>query len=323
MSGKRTQNGNGKPKNEKDKDNEKSSEKSNVDGSFALAVEKLSETQDTLKKSLDSINDSLYKFRRHEDAVEKSANQLELATREFSAAVRPYHADVIKAADILDKGIGAMREMNISIKNNVNDAIGEITHVIIDLKGLIAQSYERQEISYKRQELLLSSISGACDANRIEIEKLKAFSNSSMEEKNGPDSSAMAPPAFDSNSQEATASQAIREAANATSHSLEKSESPMAKDISAQVINNQATIKLRLPNAGESGILVLYQFVNENGSYINCENVEQIIDHVKTKTAEATRSNSESVPKDAIGESAEDNDPEEPGESEVDLTAVF
>jgi len=64
----------------------------------------------------------------------------------------------------------------------------------------------------------------------------------------------------------------------------------------------------------------LRQFVNKNGSYINCEDAEQIIDYIKTKTTEATLSSSESVPK-ASGESADDStqDESEPGEVDTNI----
>ena len=47
----------------------------------------------------------------------------------------------------------------------------------------------------------------------------------------------------------------------------------------------------------------LKRFVNERGSYINCENARQIVDYIKLKTTEASISSSESKP---IGDNQND-----------------
>jgi uncharacterized protein YegL len=62
----------------------------------------------------------------------------------------------------------------------------------------------------------------------------------------------------------------------------------------------------------------LRQFVNKNGSYINCEDAEQIVDYIKIKTTEATLTSSETVQKDTSGESGEDNSQEESEPGKVD-----
>jgi uncharacterized protein YegL len=55
----------------------------------------------------------------------------------------------------------------------------------------------------------------------------------------------------------------------------------------------------------------LRRFVNKNGSYINCINAADIVDYIKTKTTEATLSNSESAAPfgEAQGDFESQNDP--------------
>jgi uncharacterized protein YegL len=64
----------------------------------------------------------------------------------------------------------------------------------------------------------------------------------------------------------------------------------------------------------------LRRFVNDRGSYINCENAEQIIDYIKLKTTEASISSSESKPKESNQDNVDDsnqNNGENTGEGTI------
>ena len=65
----------------------------------------------------------------------------------------------------------------------------------------------------------------------------------------------------------------------------------------------------------------LRRFVNKYGSYVNCENAEQIVESIRTKTTEASLSNSESTKPRSDNDTSEDSSTQDI--DDVDPNDVF